>query len=116
MNKYIEFIEYNQKTFKYTYFYLQYNDNENELEQLNNILIRAKYDTICGTHSEFIPMNMNYIINEDILYNNFNMSNLTICTGKLTLPHIIYSDNNMIGNLLNKYFYDGKIGKYFLSK
>jgi hypothetical protein len=44
------------------------------------------------------------------------MNNLTICKGKLTLPNLIYSDNNMIGNLLNKYFYDGKIGKYFLSK
>ena len=67
MNNYIEFIEYNQKTFKYSYFYLQCNDNMSELEKINNMLIYAKYDTICGAHSEFLPIDMTYIIDENTL-------------------------------------------------
>jgi hypothetical protein len=115
MNKYIEFIEYNMKTFKYSYFYLQCNDNMNELEQLNSMLIRAKYDAICGAHSEFIPMNMKYIIDEYTLQYHFNKENITICNGKFNLPSIIYSDNNTLGDILNCKFYNGGITKFFTS-
>ena len=114
MNKYIEFIEYNMKIFKYSYSYLQYNDNMNELEQLNSMLIRAKYDTIYGAHSEFIPINMKYIVDEYTLQYHFNKENITICRGKLNLPSIVYSDNNTLGELLNYKFYNGGIKNYFI--
>jgi hypothetical protein len=113
MKKYIEFVEYNMKTFKYSYYYLQYNDNEHTIEQLNSMLIRAKYDTICGTHSEFIPINMKYIVDEYTLQYHFNKNNITICNGKFNLPTIIYSDNNALGDILNCKFYDGGITNFF---
>jgi hypothetical protein len=113
MSKYIVFTEYSQKTFKYNYFYLQYNDNENAIEQLNSMLIRAKYDTICGAYSEFVPIDIKYIIDKETLYSNFNKTNATVCNGKFILPTLTYSDNNTLGDLLNCYFYDGKIKTYF---
>jgi hypothetical protein len=82
----------------------------NELEQLNSMLIRAKYDTICGAYSEFLPMDMTYIIAEDTIPHH---SNSTICKGKLILPKIVYSDNNTLGDILNCKFYNGAIKNYF---
>ena len=58
MSKYIVFTEYNQKTFKYSYYYLQYNNNESAIELLNSMLIRAKYYIICEAHSEFHPIDI----------------------------------------------------------
>jgi len=91
----------------------QYNDNIKELEKLNDMLVRAKYDIICGAHSEFLPIDMTYIIDQYTLYDHFNTTNATVCTGKFILPTIVYSDNNMLGDLLNCHFYDGKIKTYF---
>ena len=86
----------------------QYSGNEKAIEQLNSMLIRAQYNTICGAHSEFVPINVKYIIDY-----HHNKDKFIICKGELILPKIIYSDNNTLGELLNTYFYDGKICKYF---
>ena len=113
MSKYIVFTEYNQKTFKYNNYYLQYNSNENTIDLLNSMLIRAKYDTICGEHSEFYPIDIKYIVDEYVLQYHFNKENIIIFKGRLVLPSIIYSDNNMLGEMLNTHFYDGKIKNFF---
>lgn len=91
----------------------QYSGNEKAIEQLNSMLIRAQYNTICGTHSEFVPINVKSIIEGYILYYHHNKDQFIICNGELILPKIIYSDNNTLGELLNTYFYDGKICTYF---
>ena len=104
-NKYIIFTEYSMKKFKYNYYYIQYNDNELELEILNNMIKNATYNSICGAYSEFKPIDFNYIINgEDIS---------TKIDGKFIMPIIKYDDNDMLGDLLNCCFYNGGIKKYF---
>ena len=105
-NKYVIFTEYSMKKFKYNYYYIQYNDNELELEKLNNMIKIATYNSICGAYSEFKPIDFNYIINEEDI--------TTKLDGKFTMPIIKYDDNDTIGDLLNCYFYNGGIKKYFI--
>ena len=115
-NKYIIFTEYSMKTFVKSYYYLQYNENEDMLNKLNKVLNNNKHVNICGAYSEFIPMDMHYIIAENTLLNNFNKNRLDgyICNGKFILPNILDNEDNHNCDVLNDLFYNGNIKKYFI--
>ena len=105
---YIIFTENNMKNFRKTFYYLQCDNNMKAYEDLRKLLEFAKYDSICGAFSEF------YLNTTDIIETPIN--EYKICKGQFILPQFnncAYDDSNMIGDLLNCYFYNGNIIKYF---
>jgi hypothetical protein len=97
-NKYIMFLEKNQKEDDHFIFYLQFNGNEGEIAKLKNVVDTADYEELNGDVSYFYINTDNLIsqksVDEHIANKSFgNWAKMfQVCTGIMTFDDEEYRD------------------------
>lgn len=120
-NKYVIFLEKNQKEDDHFIIYLQFNGNEYEIAKLKNVVDTADYDDLGEDLSYFYIDTDNFIsqksVDEHVANKNFgNWDKMfQVCTGMITFDDEDYRDLTPaeMARKLNEDFYHCRIKELF---
>jgi hypothetical protein len=119
--KYITFQENNFKENESFIFFLQYDDNEENLKLLNDYVNYADFSSLYGDYSTF-EMDLNTLLDENTVKNicKVNLGSYAkrfqVCKGKFDFPYenFVNEDECETARILDYLFYSCQIRDYFV--